>query len=135
MNKIKELRCKRNLNMRETANMLNIPYTTYVNYEKGLREPNSEMLITLADFFSVSVDYLLGHNNDIVAKKLQKVHNMQMRRISVEAISHLKKYMQLDDISKATVDNVIDFEYKQSKKRNMWLNKEIDEGYEYRNKN
>ena len=45
--------------MRQTAKMLGLPYTTYVNYEKGDREPNSEMLIILADFFDVSVDYLI----------------------------------------------------------------------------
>ncbi len=48
------------MNMRELAEQLNIPYTTYVNYEKGAREPNSETLIMLANFFDVSIDYLLG---------------------------------------------------------------------------
>ena len=36
-----------------------MPYTTYVNYEKGTREPNSETLIALAKFFDTSIDYLL----------------------------------------------------------------------------
>ena len=43
---------------------MEMPYTTYVNYEKGLREPNSEVLIKIAKYFSVSIDYLLGHVND-----------------------------------------------------------------------
>lgn len=45
--------------MREAARRLNMPYTTYVNYEKGTREPNSETLIALAEFYGVSIDYLL----------------------------------------------------------------------------
>ena len=45
--------------MREAARKLNMPYTTYVNYEKGTREPNSETLIVLAEFYGVSIDYLL----------------------------------------------------------------------------
>lgn len=57
---LKHLREARGLNMRETAKLLGIPYTTYVNYEKGSREPTSEMLIALADFFGVTTDYLLG---------------------------------------------------------------------------
>lgn len=65
MNRIKELRCNRGINMREAAKLLDIPYTTYVNYEKGLREPNSEMLIHLATFFNVSVDYLIGRMEKI----------------------------------------------------------------------
>lgn len=63
MNRIRELRLERGLNMRETAKALNLPYTTYVNYEKGAREPNSEMLVKIANFFDVSIDYLLKRNN------------------------------------------------------------------------
>lgn len=60
MNRIEELRNNMNLNKAETARRLEIPYTTYISYEKGEREPNSEMLIKLAKFFNVSVDYLIG---------------------------------------------------------------------------
>lgn len=52
------------MTMREVASKLEIPYTTYVNYEKGLREPNSEMLIKIANFYGVTIDYLLGNVND-----------------------------------------------------------------------
>lgn len=62
MFRIKELRELKGLNMKEVARSLNIPYTTYVNYEKGLREPTSEVLIQLADFFESSVDYLIGRS-------------------------------------------------------------------------
>jgi len=64
MNRLKELRVARKMNMRELAAHLNMPYTTYVNYEKGAREPNSETLIMLANFFGVSVDYLLGRSDE-----------------------------------------------------------------------
>lgn len=52
------------MSMRQVAEKLEIPYTTYVNYEKGLREPNSEMLIKIAKFYGVTIDYLLGNVND-----------------------------------------------------------------------
>ena len=64
MNRIKELRELKNKNMKEVARELNLPYTTYVNYEKGEREPNSEMLILIANYFGVSIDYLLGRCNE-----------------------------------------------------------------------
>ena len=60
MIKLKEQRIKKGLNMRETARLLGMPYTTYVGYEKGDREPNSETLVQLAHFFGCSVDTLLG---------------------------------------------------------------------------
>ena len=59
MNRIKELRKATGKSMRKVAAELDIPYTTYVNYEKCEREPNSEMLIILADYFGVSIDYLI----------------------------------------------------------------------------
>lgn len=64
MERIHELRKEMGISMREAAKRLQMPYTTYVNYEKGLREPSSEVLITLARFFNVTIDYLVGNVND-----------------------------------------------------------------------
>lgn len=61
MNMIRELRVYNNLTMKQAAEALGLPYTTYVNYEKGTREPNSETLKKISDFYKVTVDYLLGH--------------------------------------------------------------------------
>ena len=60
MEQIRKLRKKKGLTMRQAASDLGMPYTTYVNYEKGLREPNSEKLLRIAEYFGVSVDVLLG---------------------------------------------------------------------------
>lgn len=63
MTKIRELRKNMNLSAAEVSKRLGIPYTTYINYDRGEREPNSEMLIKLANFFNVSIDYMLGRNH------------------------------------------------------------------------
>lgn len=60
---IRELREAKGINMKEAAKLLNMPYTTYVNYEKGLREPTSEVLIQIADFYGTTIDYLVGREN------------------------------------------------------------------------
>lgn len=62
--RLKKLRLEKNINMKQTAQQLGIPYTTYVGYEKNEREPNSEVLILLADFFDCSVDYLVGRSSN-----------------------------------------------------------------------
>lgn len=62
-NRLKLLREEKGLSQREIAKKLNIPPTTYGGYENNKREPNSEMLITLADFFNCSIDYLLGRSD------------------------------------------------------------------------
>lgn len=60
MNRLRQLREEQGISMKEAARRLDLPYTTYVNYEKGYREPNSETLIDIADFYNVSVDFLIG---------------------------------------------------------------------------
>lgn len=42
------------------SKMLNMPYTTYVNYETDQREPKHYVLLKIADLYKVSTDYLLG---------------------------------------------------------------------------
>lgn len=63
MNRIKQLRENKGISMAQAAKELHLPYTTYVNYEKGEREPKSEALIKLAQYFGVTTDYILGRNN------------------------------------------------------------------------
>ena len=58
--RLKEIRNDLNMNMKQMAEKLAIPYTTYVGYEKGEREPSFAMLGNLAVLFGVSADYLLG---------------------------------------------------------------------------
>lgn len=58
------LRKAKGISMRQCANELGIPYTTYVSYEKNERDPKSEQLIELADYFNVSIDYLLGRTKE-----------------------------------------------------------------------
>lgn len=63
MQRLKELRLLLGWNMKKAAQELGIPYTTYIGYEKGEREPNSETLIKLADFYGVTIDYLIGKDD------------------------------------------------------------------------
>lgn len=71
MIRLRELRIEKGQNMSEMAKEIGIPYTTYISYEKGEREPNSEMLIKLSRHFDVSIDYLIGRT-DIRKPAIQK---------------------------------------------------------------
>lgn len=55
-----ELRKERLLTQKQVADMLDINSVTYLRYEKNQREPPIAMLIKFAQFYDVSVDYLLG---------------------------------------------------------------------------
>ena len=59
--RLKELRERKGLSMREAAKQLGLAPSNYHNYETGEREPNSEMLIKLANFYGCSIDYMIGN--------------------------------------------------------------------------
>ena len=62
LRRIKGLREEKNLNQSEVAKFLNISQRTYSYYENGRDIPIS-LLIKLADFYNVSIDYLLNRTN------------------------------------------------------------------------
>ena len=59
--RLKKLRERKGLLQKELAKRLGVPATTLNSWETGKAEPRTDRLIKLADFFEVSVDYLLGH--------------------------------------------------------------------------
>lgn len=76
MNRIYELRTQMGITMKEAAARLGMPYTTYVNYEKGTREPNSATLILLARFFGTTIDNLLGKTDALIPPGFQPMPEM-----------------------------------------------------------
>ena len=61
---LKQLRKQNGFTQKEIAKQLNVTAQCYQGYEYGYRQPSPEMLCKLADIFGVSVDYLLGRENE-----------------------------------------------------------------------
>jgi len=104
MNKLKlrELRKDKNVTQSEIAKYLMISRETYSQYETGRHQMNYETLFLLADYFSVSIDYLLGRyetDSMLVNKKERHL---------------VGRYRMLDERGKAAVELTLDFEYEQS---------------------
>ena len=64
MLRLKELRKKKGASQEEVAIFLEITQQAYANYERGARNPDPDMLSKIADYFGVSVDYLLGRSDN-----------------------------------------------------------------------
>lgn len=62
--RLKDLREDKDVKQKELAELLNIKQNTYSQYENGKREIPLEMLWKLADFYDVSVDYLIGRTDN-----------------------------------------------------------------------
>ena len=59
-NRLRDLREDRDLKQKDLAQLLNIHQTTYSDYELGRLNIPVATIHTLADFYQVSTDYLLG---------------------------------------------------------------------------
>ncbi len=64
MQRIKHLREDMDLRQIDVAKATGIDQKTLSNYETGKTNPDSYALIKLADFFGVTIDYLVGRTNN-----------------------------------------------------------------------
>ena len=63
-NSLKDLRKSRCLSQRDVARMLNVTQQAIASWENGRTEPSNMALVEIADYFNVSVDYLLGRTDN-----------------------------------------------------------------------
>ena len=62
-NRLRDLREDKDLKQTDLAKLLSVHQTTYSDYELNRLNIPVSVLHTLADFYGVSVDYLLGRTN------------------------------------------------------------------------
>ena len=101
-----KLRENKQLKQTEVAKLLNIGAVTYNRYEKGEREPDHNMLVRLATFFNVSVDYLLGIN-DIpnIAEKYSTEKN-NSNELTTDEQELIQLYRELPTEGKITIKSL-----------------------------
>lgn len=63
MFRLRTLRKERKISMRELGSIIGVHESTISLYETGKRQPDYDTLNRLADYFQVSVDYLLGRSD------------------------------------------------------------------------
>ncbi|MCY8409017.1 helix-turn-helix domain-containing protein [Bacillus haynesii] len=75
--KLIALRKSKKLTQEEMASKIGVHRGTYANYERGNRQPDYETLIKIADFFEVSIDYLLRKETQekIINEEAKKILN------------------------------------------------------------
>jgi|LSQX01.1.fsa_nt_gb transcriptional regulator with XRE-family HTH domain len=103
--RLEELRTERKLSKKQMADFLKIDQSTYGKYELGKREPDYDMIKKLADFFNVSVDYLLCRTDaqetlefdDEVNELLEELH----KRPEMKMLFSISRKATKEDIEKA----------------------------------
>ena len=61
---LKDVRLEKGKTQKEIAVFLSITQQTYSDYETGRTNPDPDSLIKIADFLGVTIDYLLGREDD-----------------------------------------------------------------------
>ena len=105
MNRLKELRVEKGLNQKEVAKILGIAQPTLSGWETGRTQIDYDNLIKAADFYNVTIDYLLGRTdeNAITSAAVPK-----QEALTQQEETHIKKYRQLDADGREDVDDYVD---------------------------
>jgi len=61
--RLKELIKEKNLEQQQIASLIGLKIPTFNGYVGDKREPNIDTLIKIANFFDISVDYLIGRTD------------------------------------------------------------------------
>lgn len=105
------------LTQEEASKRLKIPRSTYSNYESGKREPDFETTQKLANFFGVTIGYLLGDdpqkmNADYLVKEEQSAYSTLSKDKKNEV--DLKLDEMLSNMSEERKKALLDFLSKDS---------------------
>lgn len=62
--RFKKIRAEMNFTQKQVAEGMGVTERQYQNYEYGSKTPSALLLCALADYFDVSLDYLVGRSDD-----------------------------------------------------------------------
>ena len=62
--RLKTLRIQANISQKQLAEAINTTDRNYRRYEAGTQQPTLPILTALADYFDVSIDYLVGRSDN-----------------------------------------------------------------------
>ena len=88
-NTLKEEREKAGITQSKMAENLKTQVRTYGSWERGERQPDFDMLAKIADFFNVSIDYLLGHEVPKISNErgfVSKNRNYDFEQIIIDIV-------------------------------------------------
>ena len=91
--RLQELRKDSGLKQEELAKALGVSLSSVKAYEQGRSNPDDAVKVRIAQFFNISLDYLLGAIDDELPLKRSDAINLP-KGFPIEAVSDLKDYMK-----------------------------------------
>ena len=102
MENLKKLRKQHKLSQQKLADILHISQQSIYKYENDITFPDIEILIQMADYFSTSIDYLVGYTD--ISHKIEPVTDSMLNE-NESAI--LDKYRTQSAHKKEIVNTII----------------------------
>lgn len=105
--KIKKLRLKNDLQQKDLVEYLKVAKSTYSQYESGDRTPDLETLKKIANFYNVSVDFLLDNHEPSLEEQKQLIKDelgddafalfKRLKNATPEQLKYIKLILDADD--------------------------------------
>lgn len=100
-NRLSELRSNFDLTQEDIAHILNISRSTYKDYERQISIIPIKHLVSLSEYFDVSVDYLLGFTNLKQYNNVKKVDKLEAGK----RLKEFRKEHKLTQVKLASILN------------------------------
>lgn len=106
MNRLAQLRKERGMKQQEVADSVGMKIRTYRSYETEERELNSDLMRIFADFYDVTVDYLICRTDkrekEDVHDEVMELRQMMRERPELAFLMKLTKNAKTSDILQAS---------------------------------
>ncbi|EMS70111.1 helix-turn-helix domain-containing protein [Ruminiclostridium cellobioparum] len=96
--RLRSLIDEKGIDQKTFAELFNLSPTTVSGYVTNYRTPSDDLKKKFADYFCVSIDYLLGHtdNRNVIDNKTETKpnHNLDISGLPDEAIKQVEDYIE-----------------------------------------
>lgn len=106
---LQKLRNNNNMTQEDLGKLLNVTQSTIAYYESGKKQPSLETIVIIADYFRVSVDYLLDRIGSSISPTLQTTG------LSQENLDLLGRLNNLTDTDRKEIESYIQFKERSKK--------------------
>lgn len=97
--RIKQLRLQNKLTQEQFGKIFGVKKSTISMYESGKSNPDDHLKLKMADYFSISMDYLMGRSDTRTSKTTNRNNRYRSKTISLDglpdnAVKQVEEYVE-----------------------------------------
>lgn len=83
MTRLKEIRESKGISQKDFAAIIGVPANTYNQWENGKRQPDPEIMIMIADYYDITLDYLMGRESPAKENPSEQIEGIDETNIEI----------------------------------------------------